>query len=157
MNHLKFQQDTLKELIVGNADRRVVWCTYSTDQVAVCLNKFVVVIMNREDVRLDLSKIEEMAGLKDIVTRAVRSALTDNLLKPTDEYRLFTRNRKARIYNGRAWRTAIDQDLLKYFDSATMKLYQLEENGAILVTEKTTRGFEEAVGVVLPINLKAKN
>jgi hypothetical protein len=47
---------------------------------------------------------------------------------------------------------SIDQSLLKYFDAATLRLYQLEDKGGILITEKT-KGFEEPVGIVMPYRI----
>ena len=155
MNHLKFQQDFLTERAKGSVERNTVWCKKCDTAVALCLNAFVMVFVDNKDVLIDLSKFQRADGMERIIQRARTSNVEANLLTPTDEYRLYSRNRKVRMYNARAWRTGIDQTLLKYFDGATMKLYQLEENGTILITERG-KGFEEAVGIVLPINLKAK-
>ena len=152
MNALKFQQDLLTAHLRGTNKRGAAWLEKDTDHVVLFLNGSVAVFFQKEDVALDLTKLLHVPSVKPTVDQAVRSWVPDNQLQPTETYRFYPGNKKVRIYQARAWQTGIDQGLLKYFDLATMKLYQLEDKGMILITEKT-KGFEEPVGVVLPCKI----
>lgn len=152
MNALKFQQDLLTAHLRDTNKRGAAWLEKDTDHVVLFLNSVVAVFFQKADIALDLTKLLHVPSVKPVVDKTVRSWVEDNLLTPTEEYRVQPGNKKVRIYQARAWRTGIDQSLLKYFDLATMKLYQLEDRGAILITEKT-KGFEEPVGIVMPCKI----
>ena len=154
MNALKFQQDILTAYM-KDTDRRAksaTWLEKDTDHVVLFLNSVVAVFLRKEDVVLDLSKLLHVPSVKPVIDNAMRSRVGNNRLTPTDEYRISSGNKRTRLYQARGWRTGIDQSLLKYFDLATMRLYQLEDRGAILVTEKGN-GFEEPVGIVMPCHI----
>lgn len=155
MNALKFQQDALTvHMRKGDKDdKSVVWLEKDTDHVVLFLNRAVAAFFCKEDVALDLSKLVSVQSVKSMVDKTEASMVKDNLLKPTEEYRVMQPgNKKVRIYQGRAWRTGIDQSLLKYFDSFTMRLYQMEDKGTILITEKNGAN-EEPVGIVMPVRI----
>lgn len=154
MNALKFQQDALTAYMrnIGKDAKSVAWLEKDTDHVVIFLDKVVAVFFSKEDVALDLSKLVSVPSVKPMVNKAMTSMVKDNLLKPTDEYRIMPGNKKVRIYQARAWRTGIDQSLLKYFDPFTLRLYQMEDKGVILVTEKNGAN-EEPVGIVMPFRI----
>lgn len=151
MNALKFQQDALTAYMRKPDDKRTVCWAKEGEHVLLILHAAVGLLLKLDDMVLDTKKLNDVTGF-DGVQRAKRSWVEGNLLTPTEEYRLCPGNKKIRIYQARAWRTGIDQSLLKYFDLATMKLYQQEEKGIILITEKG-KGFEDVVGIVLPCRI----
>lgn len=154
MNVLKFQQEVLKAYMLTPDSKSACWTRKGEDHLMLILNRNVGIFLSNDAMVLNPTKIPEIpaeSGAK-IIDPAMKSWVEGNLLEPTEEYRFTSGNKKIRIYKARAWQTGIDQSLLKYFDTPTMRLYQLEERGVILITEKT-KGFEEAVGVVLPVRL----
>jgi hypothetical protein len=141
MNALKFQQDALKARMTESDDKRTVcWVRKCSTQVALFLHGHVCAFIPDEYLILDTAKLEEVPSALRFVESAKRAWTEDNLLTPTEDYRFTSGNKKIRIYKARAWQMGIDQSLLKYFDAATMRLYQLEDKGGILITEKT-KGF----------------
>lgn len=160
MNALKFQQDTLAAYMKNTSSKSVAWLEKDTDHVVLFLNPAISVnpgpavalFLHKADVVLDLSKMVSVPSAKSLADKAVVSKVEGNLLTPTEEYRIGSGNKKVRIYQARAWRTGIDQSLLKYFDLATMRLYQMEDRGAILITEKGNSA-EVPVGIVMPCRI----
>lgn len=154
MNALKFQQDVLTAYMRSTTDtkRESSWVRKDDGHVVLFLNAHVGAFVRDEDLVLNPAKLNEVQGFAPVVQETLRYWVEGNLLTPTEEYRFQAGNKKIRIYKARAWQTGIDQSLLKYFDLAAVRLYQQKEYGIILITEKT-KGFEEPVGIVLPVRL----
>lgn len=150
MNALKFQQDALTAHM-RDPDRAqaACWCRKDNNHMALFINGHVCAFLPNAEMMLDPAKIKEVPGAVSFVEAAMHAWNTNNLLVPTEEYRMQAGNHKVRIYKARAWQTGIDQGLLKYFDNPALRLYQMVENKGILITEKT-KGFEEPVGIVMP-------
>lgn len=153
MNALKFQQALVEAYIRKPGDiHEAAWLKKDEGHVMLMLKGVVCVFMPEKDTVLNLAKLPTVPQFTPVLKNALRTGVLGNQLTPTEEYRFGPGNRKIRIYQGRTWRIGIDQGLLKYFDMATVRFYQQEEKGPILINEKS-RGFEESVGLVYPCRI----
>lgn len=151
MNALKFQKAALDAYMKKRDKRSACYLKMNDKEILLILSNCVGAILRHDEFMLDAKKLEDTTGFKGF-EQALRGWVPDNQLKPTEEYRFQAGNKKVRIYQARAWKTGIDQSLLQYFDLNTMRLYQMEDKGVILITEKSGAA-EVAVGIVSPYRI----
>lgn len=151
MNALKFQKTVLEARMKHPDAELGCWSREKDGSILLILRPAVGMILKPDELMLDTNKLRDVTGYKGFKT-ALRAWVPDNQLKPTEDYRFTSGNKKIRIYQARDWRTGIDQSLLQYFDLNTVKLYQMRDKECILVTEKSGTA-EVAVGIVLPVRL----
>ena len=152
MNTLKIQQDLLAAAMRSRGADSTGSVRWQNDPHGrgICLfhRAYVGYFIQPRDLYLNLTMLPTF----DKPLPYGFACLEVNRIKPTSEVQLFPNNRKVRVFQGGKGRTGIDQALLRHFDKETMKLYQLEPQGPILVVERQ-HAEDITVGIVMPCRI----
>lgn len=153
MNIPKIQQEVLKALLV---DPKNVKCTgFGEDSVLITLNHTVSWVLKQSWLRLDLEGTQNLIDYLPCTEHVVHP---DNVLKPTDEYRLGgSARRYLRTDTEGEDDVYIDTARLKFFDHPT--LYQSPGYPhLVFVTEDLYQNGETlVVGIVCPVKVDTEN